>query len=350
MKEGRLEKLKRQKRRLRVRFIGALIAVLFLSFGLSAWYFSDAFPPKVFGEPVVSGQGKAADPVESPAPDLDEPETIPLADQEEAEQPADPLPNLPTEDPMLEKLKEEPELLLDYQIYRRYLQKEPVELAEKHVYLTFDDGPNPSTTEAILAVLKDQEIPATFFVLGTQVEKYPQLLQSIVEEGHALGNHSYSHVYRVLYSSPEAFMEEMDQTKALIFSLTGIELHHLRAPGGPSGHFTADYYRAIEKAGYVAQEWNVDTKDSGPTPFNLREMKNVVARQSAGKEEVVVLLHDSGHQHTIEALPELIAYFKDLGYVFSRLPEERAVATHLPKALNEIRKSVEKGLAQKEEQ
>lgn len=349
MTEGRLEKLKRQKRRQKGRFVAALAVVLLLSFGLSAWYFSDAFPPRVFGVPAASGSSETLEP-ELMVPPPAEPELPSQAEPQEPVEPPVAIPDTPPEDPFLEWLKESPELLLDYQIYRRYLQKEPVELEEKYVYLTFDDGPNPHTTEAILTVLKDHEIPATFFVLGTQVNKHPELLQRIVEEGHGLGNHGYSHLYRVLYSSPEAFMDEMEQTRELIFSLTGLQVHNLRAPGGPSGHFTPAYYRAIEKGGYVAQEWNVDTKDSGPFPFKVKEMMEVVARQSAGKAEVVVLLHDSGHQHSIEALTELIAYFKELGYVFSLLPEDRAVATHFPKALNEIGKAIESVLAQKEEQ
>lgn len=90
---------------------------------------------------------------------------------------------------------------------------------EKIAYLTFDDGPSGNVTPQILDILRKEEIKATFFVLGSRVELYPELVKQEYEEGHYIANHGYSHVYTSVYSSPQAVLNEYNNTEARIKSI-----------------------------------------------------------------------------------------------------------------------------------
>ena len=104
----------------------------------------------------------------------------------------------------------------------------------KKVYLTFDDGPNSYYTGQILDILNDYGIKASFAVLGVNIDKNPDVLQRIVDEGHGIINHSYSHDYNRVYKSPEAFLEELESCNESIAGITGRGVKIFRAPGGPS--------------------------------------------------------------------------------------------------------------------
>jgi len=258
--------------------------------------------------------------------------------QEESENEAEPAAETIEEDPniaLLEEIGEE--AVLNYRIYKRYLadREIPAE-GQKVVYLTIDDGPNPNSTGEILNILAEKGVKATFFVLGSMVQRYPELLNDIVDAGHGIGNHGYSHVYKIIYSSANNFLWEINETKKLIETHTGVVTNIIRAPGGTTGHFTPEYYRTVEKAGYVIQDWNVDTKDSSGKDISAVTILNNVIIQSQGKSEVVVLFHDSGRNAIIEALPRIIDYFIKENYEFNILPQDRPVAVHRPKALKDI--------------
>ena len=104
----------------------------------------------------------------------------------------------------------------------------------KKVYLTFDDGPNSHYTGLILDILKRYGVKATFVVVGGNVEKNPEVLKRIVNEGHNVVNHTYSHDYKKLYDSPEAFLADLERADRLIASYTGTGAKIFRAPGGPA--------------------------------------------------------------------------------------------------------------------
>lgn len=201
------------------------------------------------------------------------------------------------------------------------------------VYLTFDDGPSKLTPK-VLDILRSEGVPATFFVLGEQAKAQPELIKRIVEEGHALGNHTYNHVYKQLYSSYEQFLGQVQATEDILNDIVGIRPKLVRAPGGTYTNFDALYFANLKQAGYILFDWNIDSGDA------LRKnvpMKEIVAKvkKSALQHETIVLMHDGGgHEETVKALPEIIHYFKNKGYAFASItPEVKPVQFSLAKYL-----------------
>jgi peptidoglycan-N-acetylglucosamine deacetylase len=186
------------------------------------------------------------------------------------------------------------------------------------VYLTFDDGPSIHTPQ-ILDILKQEGVAATFFVLGERAERYPDWITRITEEGHALGNHSYNHEYQELYSSYDQFWEQVSLTDRNLEQMTGSRTSLLRAPGGTYTNFDPFYFYYLDQAGYSIYDWNVDSGDARRANVPKKE---IVSNVTGSKlyHETHVLMHDgSGHQETVEALPEIIRYYKDRGYAFAAL-------------------------------
>ena len=196
-------------------------------------------------------------------------------------------------------------------------------------YLTFDDGPNKENTTKILKILKDEQIHATFFLTGNNVERYPDVVKAIYESGNAIGIHSYSHDYKKLYASPKAYMDEVDQTAGLIYDVIHVRPLISRAPGGTSGHFTKAFWQALNQEGYIEVGWNALTGDADGTGKTAGKEIDNIKKQLALRpylhSHLVILMHDaSGHQATVEALPGLIKLLKSQGYTF------RVVTTAIP--------------------
>ncbi|WP_435169262.1 polysaccharide deacetylase family protein [Paenibacillus glycanilyticus] len=193
--------------------------------------------------------------------------------------------------------------------------------AKPTVYLTFDDGPSEKTKE-VLAILKREGVKGTFFMLGKEVKQYPDIARQVVKEGHAIGNHTYDHVYKELYSSFSAFAKQVMDTDDEIYKVTGIRTNLLRAPGGTFGNFDQGYYDALAKAGYIVNDWNVDSGDSTRVGVPAQEIVNTV-KGSRLSGKVVVLMHDSSiHGESVKALPEVIDFFKNKGYQFAVLTDQ----------------------------
>ncbi|OAB39552.1 polysaccharide deacetylase [Paenibacillus glacialis] len=189
------------------------------------------------------------------------------------------------------------------------------------MYLTFDDGPSKLTDE-VLDILKGFNIHATFFVLGEQVKRFPELVTRAVEEGHALGNHSYNHNYEELYKGFSPFWSQIKQTEETIRSVTGLHTSLVRAPGGTAGHFDDTYFTLLKEGGYQVVDWNVDSGDSKRRGVPARDIIKD-ATTNINNDQVVVLMHDgNGHEETVKALPEIISYYKDKGYKFDVLTPE----------------------------
>lgn len=190
--------------------------------------------------------------------------------------------------------------------------------ADKTVYLTFDDGPS-SITEEVLSVLRKEGVKATFFVLGREAERRPDLIRRMAAEGHVIGNHTYDHNYKDLYSGFEAFWGQIKETERIIWNITGQAPLLVRAPGGTYGHFDAAYFKLLKEAGYTVVDWNVDSGDSRRRGVPAAE---IIEGSLTGlsKPGAVVLLHDgAGHEASAEALPAIIARYKAAGYVFAVL-------------------------------
>ncbi|MNO17698.1 Peptidoglycan-N-acetylglucosamine deacetylase [compost metagenome] len=192
----------------------------------------------------------------------------------------------------------------------------------KTVYLTFDDGPSPHTDQ-VLEILRQEKVTGTFFVLGQQAKRYPEVIRRIVDAGHALGNHTYNHDYDALYDSFGHFWKQVKATEEVLREITGTRTPLVRAPGGTYGHFDKTYFSLLEQGGYKVFDWNVDSGDSKRKGVPADEIVSNVKNEKP-QDQVIVLMHDGGgHEETVKALPEIIHYYKKLGYEFSTLSAEQ---------------------------
>ncbi|MEO2205618.1 polysaccharide deacetylase [Paenibacillus pabuli] len=194
--------------------------------------------------------------------------------------------------------------------------------SEKVVYLSFDDGPGKHTRE-VLDILREEQVQATFFVLGEEAERYPELIQAAVEEGHALGNHTYNHHYDELYSDFKSFWKQVKQTEEIVNRITGFRPNLVRAPGGTYGHFDQNYFDLLELGGYTVMDWNVDSGDSKRKGVPAKEILRNATKVPSDTSSVIVLMHDGGaHAETVKALPGIIEYYRDHGYRFDTMNAE----------------------------
>lgn len=202
---------------------------------------------------------------------------------------------------------------------------------KKVVFLTFDDGASKTNTPKILDILKEEDVKATFFVLGETVENGGQEARNIVkrafEEGHAIANHSYSHDVEKLYPNRtldiEAFKEDINKNEQLLKDILGkyFSTRVIRCPGGHmswKGMDKLDQY--LEENNMVSIDWNALNGDAQGKRKNASELFDYAIQTSKGKEMVVLLMHDTyKKEETVKALPEIIKYFKDNGYEFKTL-------------------------------
>lgn len=198
--------------------------------------------------------------------------------------------------------------------------------AAKTVYFTFDDGPS-AVTEELLDVLKEEDIKATFFVIGPSGDKTDERLFRIYAEGHSVGLHTMSHDYDRIYACTENFIRDLEYEQSWVYSVTGEEVKIFRFPGG-SDNSTVDKWimedikeKTAEK-GFIWYDWNADAKDSLGTLLSPQEIaENVLSSEAvAAGGDVIVLMHDSSTRKTApEALKILIEEFRSRGYGFGKL-------------------------------
>ena len=193
----------------------------------------------------------------------------------------------------------------------------------KIAYLTFDDGPSSAVTPLILDVLKDENVKATFFVLGTNVNNNPEILKRIYNEGHYIANHGYSHNYPKIYKNAKNVLEEYEKTEKIIRETLNNKQYSsnlFRFPGG----FTGGKYEKIKKeAGKLLNDnnisyidWNVLTGDAEGANTKEKILKNV-EKHLKDKGNIVVLMHDSSSKIlTYETLKDVIKYLREQGYTF----------------------------------
>lgn len=194
---------------------------------------------------------------------------------------------------------------------------------EKRVFLTFDDGPSQKVTLPILDILKQENIKASFFVLGSRVELYPDIVKRTYEEEHYIASHGYSHIYSQIYASPQSVLDEYNKTLSAIRNAIGeqeYDPHLFRFPGGYTGGKYATIKQEakilLEQNGVLKVDWNALTSDSAGNKTSEQFLQEV-DKTVRNKNSVVLLMHDAGDKiATAEALPQIIKYFKDRGYVF----------------------------------
>jgi peptidoglycan/xylan/chitin deacetylase (PgdA/CDA1 family) len=189
----------------------------------------------------------------------------------------------------------------------------------KVVYLTFDDGPSPENTQSVLAILKENNIKATFFLVGTEIEKYPDTLKQIYTEGHAIGSHSYNHVYRDLYQSAKSYISQLHRSDTVIKNIINVRPRISRAPGGAAGNFTTTYWNVLNEEGYIEVGWNIISGDASTAKAETI-LNNIIYQTNKNTflwSHAIVLMHDGrGHAETVKALPNIIKFYKEQGFEF----------------------------------
>lgn len=188
----------------------------------------------------------------------------------------------------------------------------------KVAYITFDDGLDSKVTPQILDVLKKYEIKATFFIIGNTVEKNKAVLKRMVEEGHNIGNHTYTHKKGIIYTDVNKFSEELGRTSKAIYSAVGIRTKLFRPPYGAPYIRGKDYKAALSD--YKIVLWNVDSMDSRVKDITSSTIVETVKKQLKSKQKANILFHSTASRtETVKALPEIIEYLIDNGYSISRL-------------------------------
>lgn len=191
----------------------------------------------------------------------------------------------------------------------------------KVVYLTFDDGPHKNTFK-LLELLKEEGVPATFFLIGNELRNYPDAVRAIYAEGHAIGCHSFHHQYSVLQTT-RGFQKQVDLFHAVLEEVLGhpLEVRLFRFPFG-SRKTTSEVRHYANDVGYLWIDWNATNHD-GNEAINrdTEQMLAAAIRSSRNKDEIVLLMHESSNR-TREMLPALLQHYRDAGYTFDVLTPE----------------------------
>ncbi len=230
-----------------------------------------------------------------------------------------------------EQASSEQESSLPAESSRPTSSAEPV-TGNKICYLTFDDGPSDNTPK-ILDVLDRYNVKATFFVVGNAGRAYPKYLTEIVNRGHAIALHSYTHEYDQIYVSEEAFFSDLNKLDELVYNWTGVHTKLMRFPGGSSNAVSKKYCagimtrltQSIVEKGYHYFDWNAMCGDAeyvpGHYPHSVEELMEYI-KESSTSSSVCVLMHDTNDKATtVDALPQIIEYYQSYGYEFAALDE-----------------------------
>lgn len=259
-----------------------------------------------YDQPKTAGEQPAVITVQQPTPLVSQ-ATLPASDQPLRTESKNPLPD--TKQKQQSEIKPEP-------VPAAAPKTAPV--TSKRIALTFDDGPDELYTPRILDILKENQVKATFFVVGIQTAKYPHILKRIHEEGHAIGNHSWDHA-DLSKLSLERIQQEIKDTDVLIEKTIGVQSTMVRAPYGA---VSDKLKKLLAQSNRPLVGWSIDPKDwAGTTPALI--LQNVKSHTKPG---AIVLLHSFGGKNgnldnTVEALPEMIAQLKLDGYQLVTVPQ-----------------------------
>ena len=214
-------------------------------------------------------------------------------------------------------------------IVEGYWQPSNVDPDGKIIYLTFDDGPN-KYTETLLDILAQYNVKVTFFVTN-QSAKYAPVMRRIVEDGHAIGVHSYTHTYSDIYASKEQFFADFNKMRQLIYDHTGVWTTLHRFPGGSGASIFKKYYSGINAQlvkdltdlGYQYFDWNVDSGDAGSNKTADAVFQAVIS--GVQRFDVSCVLQHDIKQHSVEAVARIIEWGLDNGYTFLALDSDSPV-------------------------
>ena len=196
----------------------------------------------------------------------------------------------------------------------------------KRVFLTFDDGPSKTVTPLILDLLKKENIKATFFVLGYNAERNPEILKRVYAEGHYIANHGYSHKYNEIYNSVDTVIYEYNKTEQCIKNALDNQNYNSRVFRFPGGSVGGKYNQIKQEAKEVLKQnnvafldWNALSNDSAGAHTKEDIMDNIT-KTVGEKNNVVILMHDASDKIlTYETLQDVINFLKNKGYLFKNL-------------------------------
>ncbi len=206
---------------------------------------------------------------------------------------------------------------------------------KKTAYLTFDDGPSENTIK-ILDILDKYNVKATFFVIYHKgMEKQ---YKEIVNRGHTIALHSYTHNYKKIYSSEDAYFSDLEKIGNYVKSVTGVETCITRFPGGSSNTISNKYSKGIMKnlkkevlqRGYIYHDWNVDSCDAEKNNTPVDELLENIQSSLPKYRQANILMHDTGKtkQTTVDALPKIIEYVQSQGFDIEPITEETTAIRH----------------------
>lgn len=197
------------------------------------------------------------------------------------------------------------------------------ELQDGVVYLTFDDGPS-KYTPAFLDLLKKHGVQATFFLVGTNVQRYPSVVRRIKSEGHAIGVHTYSHKYLQIYMNVDSYLKDFSMAKDAIYRATGDRCAIFRFPGGSINVFNSRIYGELTaemlRRGFKFYDWNVSAGDAVKKTIKKNIIDNV-ANNVRRDQPNIVLMHDTS-ELSLTSLEQIILRLKKENYIFKALGNE----------------------------
>jgi peptidoglycan/xylan/chitin deacetylase (PgdA/CDA1 family)/cell division protein FtsB len=201
----------------------------------------------------------------------------------------------------------------------------------KVAYLTFDDGPSTNTLK-ILDILDRYNIKATFFVIGGSSEFYNNTIKEISDRGNAIGNHTYSHNYKSIYSSVDAFYKDFKQNEDNLYSILGYRPEVVRFPGGSNNQVSHKYggstimkkiIKELDKDKYQHFDWNVSSTDAEVATQGKNKIIDSVINGAKNKNNIIILFHDSKPKTTtVDALPTIIERLQEMEFEFDILTKD----------------------------
>ena len=200
---------------------------------------------------------------------------------------------------------------------------------ERVIYITFDDGPGGKVTESVLNTLKNENVPATFFLIGEQIKGQESLVKRMVDEGHSIGLHSMTHDKAKLYSCDQSFLQEMLESQKIIEDVTGKKVNILRFPFGSNNttyHLKESLVNLLHDNNLKIYDWNVDSTD-GANPYG--SPCTIIKNATSDKENIILLMHCGFiNKNSAFALPEVIKYYKNNDYTFKAITEDTQEMFH----------------------
>lgn len=175
-------------------------------------------------------------------------------------------------------------------------------VADNQVAITFDDGPHPDFTPKVLELLREHNVKASFFCIGKNIEKYPELFKQIVNDGHTIGNHTYSHSNGTGFMKTSDLIVELQKTNAIIKKISGLDVKFFRPPFGVTN---PRLKRALKNVDLQSIAWSIRSLDTTSKPKELI-LNSISKRLTKGD---VVLLHDTSNK-SVEILEQLLLFLK----------------------------------------